>query len=659
MTIKPTRAAMKLRASAGIGRTIVALVVALAIFLAIAVFVVVNPGDSGPPGLSDHRAVSEDIDAAREFYSNVSGTAAEHVRRGHELAAAGTPTDLLAAYEEYRKAMALDGESVDALMGIAAIALDLERAGAPFTLQRALAYCDAVAQVYPDEPRPHRVRARISMSMKGFEAGADAWARVLEIYPQDSEALLELGRCLMEVGHHDQAVAHLGRSIALGGETTDARLLLAETHCRAGEPGRALEALQQVPREGRHGARAAVAMSDILVEVGNEASARSQVRQALRYDGNQPGALLRDAVYRYQDEGGPEAARENLLRLLEQPDIDRRPALRDAAALHLGTIYRLEGAVGRAHRYLDPLVARERTHMPAQFQVAKLALAEGNAVDRVGPYSLLLEEVQCTESRAWFLAGQLALQVDDLSLGMGAFQKAIELDPGFAPATFSLIHILVEYGNVAEVHRLVTMLYAQAEQRPLLQRRQREFYDPFDLGVLQESLERTVSAIEQARPGEDDHTRLRALFHYHSGDHERADALFDSLARSRRGEPIHRLYQGMMALSAGRYDKASRHFADAAEQAPTRALYLYLEGRMLEEEGRADRAAERYEHLATYNPGHVLAEHGAARLKHRLGDRDGAGELYARAHAADADFLPAWRDHLLLDMGQPLIPGVL
>ncbi len=658
-TRKPTRASLRMRAGTSTGRTVLALVVAMAIFLVIALFVVLGSEHEGEPRLADNPVVAEDIAAARAVYPQVGGTAAEHVRAGQQLAAEGTGLTARAAYEEYRKALSQDPESVEALMGIAAISHVLEREGVGFDVQRALAYCDAVSDVYPDDPRPHRVRAKISMSVKGYSGGVDAWAAVLERYPDDEEALLEIGRCLMYLGRHDEAARHLQRRAELGVETTAALLLLAENSRRAGRLGEALRTLQRIPQEGRRGADAAVAMAAIFQQVGDEATAREEVRQALRFDGNHPRALLADAIHRYQDEGQLDVARENLLRVLERPGIDETPELRDEAALHLGTVYRLEGALGEARRYLDPLAARDPQELRVRFQLAKVALAQGQADDTVGPYMVLLEQVDCRDPEPWFLLGQLYVEDGNLEGLFDAFLRAIALDEGYAPAYFSLIHALSQYENPGEIRGRVEQLYADFPEQPLLEPRDRRYHDVFDLAILVPTLEATAATLDEEQPGSLHGRQLRALAHLHTSNHAEAEPWFAGLAEERRGEAIHRYYQGSIALAEARYADASGLFADAAEQAPTTALYLYLAGRMMEDEGRMEKAEAFYDRLTEYHGEHVLALHGRARLQHRLGDADGARALYARAVAADEGFLPAWRDHLLLDLGRPLAPGTL
>ena len=648
-----------MRAATGIGRTIIALVVALAIFLVIAVFVVLNPGDRRPEGLAGHPIVAEDLERARADYPQVGGTAAEHVRKGDQLSLEGTALSHKAAFEEYRKALSLDEASADALMGIAFISPQLERAGADFTVERALSYCDAVEDVHPDDPRPHRVRAHVSMSLRGYEAGVEEWRKVLALYPQDAEALLEIGRCLMELERYTEAVGFLEKRASLGEDPTDALLLLAETQRRARDLGGAQAPHQPVPAPGRRGASAAVAMADVFSEVGALDAARENVRVALRHDGNHADALLRDAIFRYQDEDDLDAAAENLLRLLAQPNIDQRPELRDRAARHLGTIYRLDGALGKAHRYLDPLVARDPGDIPAHFQQAKVRLAEAEVADAIGPLTAALEEAQCEEAAAWFLLGQMHMHRNDLEAAVGSFHKATELDPGYAAATFSLIHFLAQYDNLGEVRRLIRTLYDHAEDVPLTPQPNRDYFARFELAPLEQSMIDTARTLEETDASSVEHTMLRALFYYYVGDHERAAPLFLAVSEGRPGEPIHWLYMGRMAWRDGRVDTAAELFTTAEEQAPTKPLYLYLSARMLEEEARNDRAEERYTRLHDYHPGHLLGLHGKARLLHRIGDQDGARELYGQCHKADDAFLPAWRDHLLLDMGLPLAPGVL
>jgi tetratricopeptide (TPR) repeat protein len=470
---------------------------------------------------------------------------------------------------------------------------------------------------------------------------------------------METGRCLMELERFDEAVGYLAKRVAIGEDPTDALLLLAETQRRAHDMGSALETLKRVPAEGRRGARAAVAMADIFAEVGATTAAREKVRVALRLDGNDAEALLRDAIYRYQDEGDLDAAAENLLRLLAQPSIDQQPELRDRAARHLGTIYRLDGSLGKAHRYLDPLVARDPEDIPSHFQLAKVRLAEADVADVIGPFTAALEQGDCGEARAWFLLGQMHMHGQNLEAAVESFHHAIELEPGYAPATFSLIHFLAQFDNPDEVRRLIRDLYTQAEEEPIAPRPNRDFHVLFELAPLEHSVRATSDQLEQTDAGSVEHTMLEALFYDHLGDHARAAPLFLALAEGRSGEPVHWLHLGRMAWDDGRIDEAAGHFATAVEQAPTKPLYLYLSARMLEEEARNDRARELYERLLEYRPGDVMGTHGLARLDHRLGDLDGAQEHYNACHFADDGFLPAWRDHLLLDMGQPLTPGVL
>ncbi len=656
---KPTQGAQKVRAGTPIGRTIIALAVVLVIFLALALFVVINPGDGGPARLSDDSAVKEDIAAARAAFPNVSGTAAEHVKRGHELAAEGTGAAAVKAYDEYRMALALDPDSAEALLGIAALYNLLEREGVDFKVERALTYCDAVSDVDPNDPRPYRVKARVSMNLQGYEAGADAWTRVLVLYPDDQEALMELGRCRMELGQHADAATQLEKAASLASDPTQALLLLAENHRRGRDYGDAFAALDRVPAAGRNGADAAVALAGIFSEVGAEADAREQIRLALRYDGNHSEALLQDAIYRYQQEDDTAGAGENLLRILSQPEIDYQPELRDRAALHLGVVYRLEGNLREAHKRLDPLTARDPENLPARFHQAKLALAEGLAADEVASLSAFLDRTRCEQPQMWFLLGQMYTEIDSLEGVVESFETAIELDPGHVPSYFALIHILGQYENTAEIRRLTGVLYRQLEEEPVLESRERLYHDEFDLTVLEGSILEAAEVLELENPGSWQHLALTALYYYHTGNDVIAEPLFDTIATKRHGEPVPRLYQGLIAIRAGRIADASAHFADAADRSRNGAVYLYLSGRLLEEEGRSEPAREVYARLVNYHPDHAFAHHGEARLRHRLGDRAGAAAEYRAAEAADPSFLPAWRDHLLLEMERPLAPGVL
>ncbi len=657
-TRRPTHAAAKMRAGVGIGRTIIALVVVVVIFLVLALFLVFGGEGEGPPKLSNEPSVGADLAAARADYPQIGGTASEHVRLAQRLAAAETGPESVRAFQEYRKALALDPDNVEALLGIASISPILDREGVDFSVERALAYCNAVSTVYPDDPRPHRVKARISMSLRGWSGGVDAWNRVLAMYPEDQEALVELGRCFMELDRHDEAVAQLARVAASAADPTEARLLLAETQLRSGRFVEAYGALDGIPARGRAAADAAVLRAQIYEAVGDTDSAREQVRIALRFDGNHPGALLRDAVFSYQDAGDLYNAREALLRIVNRPDIEYERELRDATALHLGIVYRAYGHYDQAHRYLDPLVARKPDDLTARFHWTKVRLAEGSVAELIGPLEDDLRERDCQRPEPWFLLGQLCSRSDDLEGLVRAFEHAIDVDPGFAPAYLSLVAVLEEFESLDQIELIVNALYAHEERRPLLNPVDRGYHDAFDLAEIEGPVGAAARALEQRDPRGLAHLKLRALLHYHSGDFTAAAPLFESLVERGEGAAIHRLYSGRVALADDRYPDATTQLTAAAEVARNDPLYLYLAHRLFEAEGRAEQAAEGYQLVLALLPSSALGAHGMGRLAHRGGDLEGAREWYRRAHDADPEFRPAWRDHLRLDQGEPPDPAV-
>jgi len=642
-----------MRAGASIGRTIIALVVVVVIFLALALFLVLG-GDGGQgTGLGADPAVREDIAAARTDYPHVGGTAAEHVKLAQNLAVDERGPSAVAAYQEYRKALSLDPENADALLGIAGLYPLLDREGVGFKVERALAYCDAVAETYPEDPRPYRVKARLSMSLRGWEGGVEAWGRVLVIYPDDPEALLELGRCLMELGRSDEAAQRLRQVAGSAPDPTEAYLLLAENHRRVGEYNEVFEALEGVPSRGRGAADAAVIRARILEAIGDVPRAREQVRLALRYDGNHPDALLRDAIFSYQDEGDLYNAREALLRILNRGQIDYEPELRDSTMLHLGIVYRTSGHHDLAHRYLDPLVARDPDDLAARFHWIKVRLAEGPVAELIGPLEDHLRETDSRRPEAWFLLGQMCARSGDLEGLVRGSEKSIDVDPGFAPGYFSLIIVLQEYQNLDEIRRLVALLYAQLEQRPLVEVRDRRFHDTFELSDIAAALEAAATDLEGQDPAGLGHLQLRALVRLHEGDSAGAIPLLETLVRRGDGEAIHRLYLAQAALAEGQQELAAEQLLAAAEDEPGDPAYLYWAHRLNEAVGNVRAANEGFGRIADLAPERPLGYHGLARLAHRAGDWEGAHTLYEKAHGADATFYPAWRDHLLLDAESP------
>jgi hypothetical protein len=106
----------------------------------------------------------------------------------------------------------------------------------------------AAAGAHADSPALER--ARSSLDAEDWSASAEAYREIARADPESGPAWSGLAAALFGAGEHGAAVDALERALALEYEVEQTTFELARVHAASGEPGRALERLEELARVG-------------------------------------------------------------------------------------------------------------------------------------------------------------------------------------------------------------------------------------------------------------------------------------------------------------------------------------------------------------------------------------------------------------------------
>ncbi len=231
---------------------------------------------------------------------------------------------------------------------------------------------------------------------------------ILEVKPQQVEALHLLGLVAYQVGKHELARVYMGRALRLKPDFVEGYINLAAVLQEQGHLAEAQANLQQALRLRPDLAEAHNNLGNVLKEQGQLTEAQACYQQALRLKPdlaeahNNLGNLLKD-------QGKLEEARASLEQALRlKPDYAE-------AHNNLGNVFKEQGHLAKAQASLE--------------QALRLEPVFAEAHNNLG--NVLKEQGKLVEARV-------------------RLQEALRLKPGFAEAHNSLGNVLREQGQLAE-----------------------------------------------------------------------------------------------------------------------------------------------------------------------------------------------------------------
>ncbi len=191
------------------------------------------------------------------------------------LAAQGDPADALAAY---REALRLQPDALDAHLGIIKL------------LWRQQDYAGVENQLAQlNKARPNNIDHRYYQGLLAFERKDLKNARevsqlLLKAAPENARFLHLAGMVEYERGNYAQAIAHLSKAAPSSLSPPAVRVLLARAYLRAGDPRKALNALQPLLEkdESKVPAEVYAAAGDAYTQLGDAAAARRMQQLAVK-----------------------------------------------------------------------------------------------------------------------------------------------------------------------------------------------------------------------------------------------------------------------------------------------------------------------------------------------------------------------------------------
>jgi len=442
-----------------------------------------------------------------------------------------------------------------------------------------------------------------------FSEAREYFEAVLELRPNNLEALHGLAQSAAGEGNDDEALRLFGRILALEKDHIPAALALAEQAIEQGEDIRAVELLKRV-----------------LSQNPQHAEARSMAvealrRQALRSRGIKAERLWGELLEIDPDD--PEALRALAHRKASSPQVE--PAV-------------------VAQAYQDVLDV-EPLDPEARLMKAAACLESGNLGEAE---ELLAPEELGDTARGAFLLARIAVARDQFDVARERLTAALQVDPELHEARLALACLLGRQRDEREAWEHLRLLPADhavspAEQE-IIQRVARSVLpEPIVPGALPD-LELLLRLCPHDLEG-----RLQlANVHLAMGERRAAiKALLDLLGRSpRHVEAAHRVAD--LLAEEGRPGDAQRILQSVAEQSPLETPVR--QGRIHLKAGDRGRAREAFERVLLEAPTHREARFALADLACEEADGTGAWghlEALASAHPGDASLRQAVLERMI------------
>ncbi len=196
-----------------------------------------SPSQEGPTEAGLEAEFSRSRDALRKSPQFQSEDAVTHFRLADTLHHRG---DLTGATEEYRHAIRLKPDYVEAYRGLGTLLLDRhDYAGATDALR-------AAARLRQDDADIFYWLGRSLMAQKDYPGAADALRTVTRLRPDDAEAFADLGLMHMALGDPTEAEAALRHAVELRPDHADVHNRLETVRANYQNPEQVAESARKI-----------------------------------------------------------------------------------------------------------------------------------------------------------------------------------------------------------------------------------------------------------------------------------------------------------------------------------------------------------------------------------------------------------------------------
>ena len=583
--------------------------------------IIAVPSFERPTPIPVADALDKRLDAIREEFPDVTGTADEHLAAGREAMTADTVEGWTAARKEFLQALALDRDNFAAMAALAEVNAFLVRYDQQSGLiDEAYRFAVRAAERAPQLVEAHRAKAAAMLATPNAKNAADARAlleqQVLAKAPDDPLALTLLGvawRSADEGRAEETLTKAMNAAPALIRPRLELGILYAETR-------RFQKALATFKPIADKSFLASFRSGEINAQVGNYREAAQAYRAAAKAaesGGGRPyvDATIAAAVIQYQalkDLRGAAA----LLAPLENDFLAQGKLRSDQAnrlQLHLAILARLQGQLDRSLDLSQKVIAANELEFTAAAHfnvgITKLRKADFDAADRA------LEEADAagidrqTRSEIYFWQAQLRARRGDTGGAGQKYDDSIREDPHNWK---SIVGYAVLKGDA------LGQAIAALDQMQDLAKYDPEFYEQYQRVTIWYP-DPTTDLLDKAN------ATFQKIFAQESTDPRAASAM------------------GILAFLQGRRPIAERYFAQAQSEArPDVASYIFT-GLLLEAKGdkaSLTRALDRYNQVRTRARSPFLST-AIGRISTKLGQHEKAVGDLQEALAQDPNYVPA------------------
>lgn len=297
-------------------------------------------------------------------------------------------------------------------------------------LDAAQAGFDAVLELEPDNAEAVYALGVIALQHGALEEAARRFERAVALMPESAAAHNSLGEALRRLGRWDEALARLRRAVALDANSSAAHFNLAGVLIQLGRGEEAIAALERAIAANPDFAEAHAALARAQHAAGrlDDALASAQRALALRPDSAvlqfDAGNLLREKGYLAEAVSAYRAALEREPRMVQ-------------AHNNLGNVLRHQGHIDGALACYERALTLQPDFAEALLNAAQLLRESRRLGEAAIAYRALLAQ-RPDLAEAHFDYGNTLKGMGEVGAALAAYRRALELDPDFAEARWAL-----------------------------------------------------------------------------------------------------------------------------------------------------------------------------------------------------------------------------
>ncbi|MGH9320483.1 MAG: tetratricopeptide repeat protein [Vicinamibacteria bacterium] len=518
-------------------------------------------------------------------------------------------------------AAAQDATYLDALVLLS------EAASEPAEVDEALSKLSLVRSSFQNQARFHLALAELYVKKGDYSASEAAALDAVEAEPNSTGGYLALGQLLARRNDLEGAERAYSKAASLSPQVSSARILLADLYLRRQKVAEARAILEEMTEDDPHAIPAWRRLADIaMVQRDYETAGRAADRVLERIPGDLSASLLRARVLvarglrpegvailesvaaTYPQE--PRAQFELGKTYLAAGEIEKgRAALSSSSALApeapgpylvLAESYIETRELALAIGVLDHVDSEDVAIQGEMWRLLGTAYLEGGDAERALDAWQSYSELAPKSPLALYSMALALLTMEDLAGAEESLEKALELDPGYAPALTELVKIA----------------YRKNQKEAALERVEKQL---------------------QLAPDASGLHRLRGDIQRDRGDSAAAEASYRRTLELDSSSIDGYLGLGGLLLESGKTEEARVVLEQARSKWPGDLRFVLLLANASQKEGDLAEARSLYEEALRNSPESPAIANNLAWVLLGLGERGPALEYATKAHELAPD----------------------